>query len=75
VKLRRKLALLIGIFQLSLVFLTSGCKTPPAPPEVEQALLQEQALWGAGGSIFARGNFKDMRMIWLKPEKFSNRKS
>lgn len=57
-KLRRELALLIGIVQLSLIFFTSGCKTPPAPPEVEQALLQEQALWGAGGSIFAPEEFQ-----------------
>jgi L,D-peptidoglycan transpeptidase YkuD (ErfK/YbiS/YcfS/YnhG family) len=58
VKLRRGLALLVGIVQLSLIFLSTGCKTPPAPPEVEQALLQEQALWGAGGSIYAPEEFQ-----------------
>ena len=34
------------------VYLT-GCKTPPVPPEVERASVQEQQLWRAGASVYA----------------------
>ncbi len=57
-KLRRKIIALVGIIEFSLIFFTPGCKTPPAPSEVEEARLQEQALWGAGGSIFAPEEFQ-----------------
>ena len=57
-KLRKKIAALVGIIAFSLIFFTPGCKTPPAPSEVEQARLQEQALWGAGGSVFAPEEFQ-----------------
>ncbi len=30
-----------------------GCRTAPVPPEVLEADLQEQDLWGAGASVFA----------------------
>jgi hypothetical protein len=58
VKLRRRNAVLLGIIQLSLIFFAPGCKTPPAPSEVEQAQQQQQALWSAGGSIFAPEEFQ-----------------
>lgn len=38
------------------VYLT-GCKTPPAPPESELALRQEQDLWRAGVSVYAPGEY------------------
>lgn len=34
------------------IYLT-GCKTPPVPPEVERAFVQEQQLWRAGASVYA----------------------
>ncbi|MDD8020415.1 MAG: L,D-transpeptidase [Acidobacteriota bacterium] len=57
-KRRRELSTWIWIIQLSLIFFSSGCKTPPAPSEVREAQSQEQALWGAGVSIYAPDEFQ-----------------
>lgn len=54
-------AALVAVWALSLIFLSSTCKTAPAPPEVEQALLQEQDLWRAGASVFAAEEYEKYR--------------
>lgn len=37
---------------LFLVLVATGCKGKPVPPEVQEAELQERALWGAGAAIY-----------------------
>lgn len=46
-----------GLVLLLLAVLT-GCSEPPAPPEVQQALNQEQDLWRAGAHIYAKGSYE-----------------
>jgi L,D-peptidoglycan transpeptidase YkuD (ErfK/YbiS/YcfS/YnhG family) len=43
---------------LILAVLTVGCKTPPAPPEVQASELQDEALRGAGASVYAGRAFE-----------------
>lgn len=54
-------AALILVCQLSLIFLLQSCQTAPAPPEVEQALQQEQDLWRAGASFYAPEDYEKYR--------------
>jgi L,D-peptidoglycan transpeptidase YkuD (ErfK/YbiS/YcfS/YnhG family) len=43
-----------GIFALAgLLVAAISCRTPPAPPEVEQAKEQENELWKAGAPVYA----------------------
>jgi hypothetical protein len=37
---------------LALALIASGCKGKPLPPEVQEAELQEKALWKAGASLY-----------------------
>lgn len=36
-----------------LTLIVGGCKEKPVPPEVQEAMLQEQALWRAGAPLYA----------------------
>lgn len=62
---------LIGL--LSLIFVGQSCQTPPAPPEVKEALAQEQDLWRAGASIFAPEEYELYRKRLEEARKFLNR--
>jgi hypothetical protein len=42
-----------GLFAAIMIAALVGCTDPPAPPEVQQALQQEQDLWQAGASVYA----------------------
>lgn len=49
-----KIALLFNLAILAgLAGVLSGCKTPPVPPEVELAALQEHGLWSEGAETYA----------------------
>lgn len=37
----------------------TGCKTPPVPPEVERASVQESQLWRAGASLYAPREYEE----------------
>jgi hypothetical protein len=39
-----------------------GCSEPPVPPEVSQAISQEQDLWRAGASVFAPDDYTAYRV-------------
>jgi L,D-peptidoglycan transpeptidase YkuD (ErfK/YbiS/YcfS/YnhG family) len=41
----------------SLLLILAACKTPPAPPEVEQAKTQENDLWRAGAPVYAAEDY------------------
>ncbi|MGB9836596.1 MAG: L,D-transpeptidase family protein [Candidatus Saccharicenans sp.] len=55
---------------LSLSLIVQSCKTPPAPPEVKEALAQEQDLWRAGASVFAPREYEIYRQHLDEARKF-----
>ncbi|MGB9892950.1 MAG: L,D-transpeptidase family protein [Candidatus Saccharicenans sp.] len=61
---------LILVCQLSLILFTQNCQTPPAPPEVEKALTQEQDLWRAGASFYAPDEYENYRQQLAEARKF-----
>lgn len=61
---------LVGL--LSLIFIGQSCQTPPAPPEVKEALAQEQDLWRAGASIFAPEEYEAYRKHLDEARKYLN---
>ncbi len=46
-------------FILSSLLFFSACKTPPVPPEVEQAKIQENDLWRAGAPVYAAEEYSN----------------
>ncbi|MBC7363589.1 MAG: L,D-transpeptidase [Candidatus Aminicenantes bacterium] len=54
----------------SLIFIGQSCQTPPAPPEVQEALSQEQDLWRAGASFFAPKEYEAYRQHLAEARKF-----
>jgi L,D-peptidoglycan transpeptidase YkuD (ErfK/YbiS/YcfS/YnhG family) len=48
------------ILLISLIILY-GCSTPPVPPEVREAELQEHDLWRAGADIYATEEYKNYK--------------
>ena len=68
-------AVVLGLVLLSLFslfFIGQSCQTPPAPPEVKEALAQEQDLWRAGASIFAPKEYEAYRQHLDEARKFFN---
>ena len=51
----KSVSLAFILFSLLLVF--TACKTPPIPPEVEQAKTQEHDLWRAGAPVYAAEDY------------------
>jgi len=41
-----------------LAMVLTGCSEPPAPPEIQLALTQEQDLWRAGASVYAPESYQ-----------------
>ncbi|HEK85996.1 MAG: L,D-transpeptidase family protein [Candidatus Saccharicenans sp.] len=68
-KLRIVRVAIVLITQLSLLFFTQNCKTPPAPSEVNEALAQEQNLWRAGASFFAPDDYENYQKMLAEAKK------
>lgn len=47
-----------GFLLLGALLFACACKTPPVPPEVRQVESLEEALWGAGASIYAEKDYE-----------------
>lgn len=71
-KLKAVGAALVLLSLFSLIFIGQSCQTPPAPPEVKEALAQEQDLWRAGASFFAPKEYEAYRQHLEEARKFFN---
>lgn len=67
---KQAIAGLILIFQISLVIAGTSCRTAPVPPEVDQALIQDQDLWRAGAYFYAAEDYERYRQLLNEARKF-----
>lgn len=72
-KLRTAEKAVVLILQISLLILLQSCTTPPAPPEVKEALAQEQDLWRAGASFFAPAEYENYRKMLAEARRLYER--